>query len=111
VVSGGGGDEGSLVEGGPAHHLGIYEVLLLAAHLPDSAVLALSAPHHCLGQGFHHLLGAGRYVVAEQEEGVDGDDDLAENVGLQVLGGGVADADGAGVVLVAAQVIEGELPP
>ena len=104
----GGGDVGGVVEGGPAHNLGIDKVLLLAADLPDAAVLALPIVHHRLGQALHDLPGLIGDFAVQQEQGVDGDDHLSEHVQLQMFRGGVADAHRTGV-LVATEVVEGVL--
>ena len=85
AVSGGGGDVGGVVEGGPAHDLGIDEVLLLAADLPDAAVLEAPVIHDSFGQALHDLPSCIGYAAVQQEEGVDGNDHFAEHIQLQMF--------------------------
>ena len=86
------GDGDPPVEGHPAHHLGVDEMPGAAAHLPDAAVLL--APVLANGVADVRQQGPDLQVdfadVAGQLEG--GVHDLAVNVQLPLLDGGVADA-------------------
>ena len=81
-------------------------MLRLAAHFPDAPILAAPDPHHRFRQALHQIPRFPGYAAAKQQQGVDGYDDFAKDIELQMFGGGVADADGAGV-FVAAEVVEG----
>ena len=50
-----GGDVGGVVERGPAHDLGVDEMLQLSPHFPDAPVLATPVAHHDLGQVTHQF--------------------------------------------------------
>ena len=80
-------------------------MLLFAAHFPNAAVSSPPVGHDGFGQGADQLPCFRRYPSLEQKKGVDGDDDLPEDVELKVPRGVVAYADGAGPA-VPLQVVE-----
>ena len=84
-------------------------MLLLPPDLPHTPVLSMPVLHDRLGERLDQVPGFIRNLVMQDQEGVNGENNLAEDVQLQVRRRAISYPDGPGV-LVPTEMLEHFLP-